>query len=74
MSQSRLLSLLASLSVEAAVHMQVKRKKVSPKLAFFCLEASSRSEAALSKFDDPDKVIARGHKTNEFALCFDVKV
>lgn len=57
-----------------AAGFKVKRKKVSPKLAFFFLEASSRSEAALSKFDDPDKVIARGHKTNEFALCFDAKL
>ena len=51
--------------------MQVKHTKTSPKLAFFCLAASEKSTAAIIKFNDPVKVIARGHKTNDFAICFD---
>ena len=52
--------------------MQVKHTRVSPKLAFYCLGTTDISLAAASKFTDPPtKVVARGHKTNDFALSYD---
>lgn len=51
--------------------LQVKHTKLSPKLAFFCLEAADISPAASGKFTDPAKIVARGHKkTNDFAISF----
>lgn len=50
--------------------MQVKHTKVSPKLAFYCLETTNISPVAASKFVDPPTVVARGHKANDFALSF----
>ena len=52
--------------------LQVKHTKLSPKLAFLCLEAAGISPTASSNFTDPAKVVARGHKkTNDFAISFD---
>jgi len=52
--------------------LQVKHSKLSPKLAFYCLEAADICAAAASTYADPDKIIARGSKkTNDFAICFD---
>lgn len=61
-----------TLSDSKALMLQIKHTKLSPKLAFYCLEAAGISSAASSKFDDPTKVVARGHKkTNDFAISFD---
>lgn len=51
--------------------MQVKHTRVSPKLAFYCLGATDISVMAASKFTAPPKVVARGRKTNDFALAYD---
>ena len=50
---------------------QVKHTRVSPKLAFYCLGTTHISPTAASKFAEPPKVVARGHKTNDFALSYD---
>jgi len=52
--------------------LQVKHSKLSPKLAFYCLEAADICAAAASMYADPDKAVARGNKkTNDFAISFD---
>lgn len=52
--------------------LQVKHSKLSPKLAFYCLEAAEICAAAASMYANPDKIVARGSKkTNDFAISFD---
>lgn len=51
--------------------LQVKHHRLSPKLAFYCLETADILPAAAAKFPEPPKTIARGHKTDEFAISFD---
>ncbi|KAA6418999.1 MAG: nucleolus (ISS) [Trebouxia sp. A1-2] len=56
----------------AAAGLQVKHSKLSPKLAFYCLEAAEICAAAASMYADPNKIVARGSKkTNDFAISFD---
>lgn len=56
----------------AAAGLQVKHSKLSPKLAFYCLEASGICAVAASMYADPDKIVAQGSKrTNDFAISFD---
>ena len=53
---------------------QVKHTRMSPKLAFYCLETRHISPTAALKFADPPKTVARGHKTNHFAVSYDEAV
>lgn len=51
--------------------LQVKHTRVSPKLAFYCLGTTHIPPSAALTFADPPKVVARGHKTNDFAVSYD---
>lgn len=51
--------------------LQVKQTRVSPKLAFYCLGTTHILPSVALNFADPPKVVARGHKTNDFAVSYD---
>ena len=70
-------ALCKELSSKSSVVLQIKETKLSPKLAFYCIEAVARDTPVnlhSSFAAPPQQLHAASGRTNDFAVCFDAAI